>query len=252
MSREPIAPADGLPNPGSFVPGTRGSAVDAFIELSPGRQARAPSRSPYIRVNVTHMKLRTRPRRYEMKSRADAAALTHQRIIDAAVQLVSERDFEAIGLSEIAKEAGVTVQTVLRRFGSKEGLFAAASETGREQVRAQRWAAPEGDVAAAVKGLIEHYEAWGERSLHFLAQAPRSAAMKQLTVSGKQLHTEWVEHTFKPWLAARRSPAVRARLRAKLIAITDVYTWSIFRKDLRMDRDATELTVRELVDATLA
>lgn len=187
-----------------------------------------------------------------MRSRAEAAAQTHQRIIEAAVRLVSERDFDGLLLSEIADEAEVTVQTVLRRFGSKEGLMEAASAVGREQVRAQRWAAPEGDVAAAVRGLVEHYETWGERSLHFLAQAPRSAAMKALTDSGKALHAEWVDHAFKPWLARRRSPVVKARLRARLIAVTDVFTWSIFRKDLRMDRETAELTLRELVDATLA
>lgn len=190
-------------------------------------------------------------RKYEMKARAEAAEQTHQRILDAAMRLVSERDFESLALSEIAAEAEVTVQTVLRRFGSKEGLMEAASALGQEQVRAQRWAAPVGDLAAAVRGLLEHYEAWGERSLHFLAQAPRSAAMRQLTDSGKALHAEWVEHTFEPWLSARRGAASRARLRAQLIAVTDVFTWSIFRRDLGMDRATTERTLRELVEATL-
>jgi len=43
-----------------------------------------------------------------------------------------------ITLADVADRAGVTVQTVLRRFGDKDSLFATAVARFFEEVRAQR------------------------------------------------------------------------------------------------------------------
>ena len=56
---------------------------------------------------------------------------------------------------------------------------------------------------------------------------------------------------FAPWIARRRG-AARARLRARLVAVTDVYVWKIVRRDLGLDRRAVEATLRELVAAVVA
>ena len=70
--------------------------------------------------------LRQRP--YRMRARAQAAQATAQAIIAAARVLFAERPYDQVSLPVIAERAGVTVQTVLRRFGSKEELFAAAAQ----------------------------------------------------------------------------------------------------------------------------
>lgn len=197
------------------------------------------------------MKMTQRPRAYRMGARAEAAAETHRRILEAAIQLFGERLYDEVSLADVAGAAGVTGQTVLRRFGSKEGLTEAAIALGVEEVRRQRWAAPAGDVVAAVRGLVEHYETWGERSLRFLAQEQRTPAMGRVTALGRALHHQWVERAFEPWLSAARG-AQRQRLRARLIAVTDVSVWKIMRRDLGLDARATELTLRELVTAVLA
>lgn len=197
------------------------------------------------------MKTTQRPRAYRMGARAEAAADTHRRILEAAIQLFGERLYDEVSLADVAGAAGVTGQTVLRRFGSKEGLTEAAIALGVEEVRRQRWAASAGDVVAAVRGLVEHYETWGERSLRFLAQEQRTPAMGRVTALGRALHHQWVERAFEPWLSAARG-AQRQRLRARLIAVTDVSVWKIMRRDLGLDARATELTLRELVTAVLA
>lgn len=198
------------------------------------------------------MKVATRRRRvYRMTARADAAAETHRRILEAAMRLMGEQLYDEVSLADVAKEAGVTVQTVLRRFGSKEGLAEAATELGLEQVRATRSLARPGDVAAAMRELGAHYEAWGDRSLRFLSQELRTPAMRRVTDAGRALHYEWVERLFAPWLSAA-SPAVRVRLRAQLIAATDVYAWKILRRDLGLDAKATQQALRELVEALVS
>jgi AcrR family transcriptional regulator len=185
-----------------------------------------------------------------MTARADAAAETGRRILEAAIRLFGERRYDEVSLADVARDAGVTVQTVLRRFGSKEGLTEAAIALGVEQVRRERWT-PAGGVAAAVANLVEHYEAWGDRSLRFLAQEQRTPAMRRVTDAGRAVHHEWVERVFAAGLAAARGDA-RVRLRARLIAATDVYVWKIMRRDLGLDARATETAMRELVQAVMA
>src|SRR5215471_5796170 len=97
-------------------------------------------------------------RRYRMVARAEAAAATGERILDATIKLFWELPTVEISLDEVARRAGVTVQTVIRRFGGRDGLFAAAAEREDERVRSQRNEAPVGDVASAIHILIEHYE----------------------------------------------------------------------------------------------
>jgi AcrR family transcriptional regulator len=195
--------------------------------------------------------VKSKRRVYRMGARAEAAAETHRRILDAAIELFGARLYDDVSLADVAEAAQVTVQTVLRRFASKEGLTEAAIARGVDEVRRQRWAAPAGDLAATVQGLVEHYERWGERSLRCLSQEERTPAMRNLTDAGRALHREWVEHAFSARLCAAKG-AARERLRARLVAVTDVYVWKIMRRDLGLSPGATELALRELVAAVLA
>jgi AcrR family transcriptional regulator len=57
-----------------------------------------------------------------MRARADAAAATADRIIAAARVRLRREPYDELTLEVVAADAGVTVRTVLRRFGSKDGL----------------------------------------------------------------------------------------------------------------------------------
>jgi hypothetical protein len=70
-----------------------------------------------------------RQRPYRMRARAWAAEATARAITAAARALFAERAYDEVSLPAIADRAAVTVQTVLRRFGSKEELFAAAARS---------------------------------------------------------------------------------------------------------------------------
>jgi AcrR family transcriptional regulator len=65
-------------------------------------------------------------RTYTMTSRARGVAETRRRVLDATVDLHGERLAADISLDDIAERAGVSVQTVLRHFGSRSGLVEAA------------------------------------------------------------------------------------------------------------------------------
>ncbi len=185
-------------------------------------------------------------RPYQMRARAEAAAETGRRILEAVIELHTERFFDQVSLEDIAERAGVTVQTVIRRFGSKERLIEAATEMANRQVVRQRDQAPVGDIEGAVKNLVDHYEEWGDGVLRLLAQEERVPAFRSVTDAGRALHYQWVERTFAPLLAERTGKA-RRRLLAELIVICDVHFWKLLRRDLGLSREQTDLAIRETI-----
>ncbi len=84
-------------------------------------------------------------RKYTMGARADAVEETRRRILHALIDLAGERPFAEITLELVAERAGTTVQTVLRRFGSKDALFAEAMEMAMAETEDER-RTPSGDV----------------------------------------------------------------------------------------------------------
>ncbi len=186
-----------------------------------------------------------------MAARADSAAATASRIVHAMQELFAERPYPEIALSAIAERAEVTVQTVVRRFGSKEGVLVAAAEEARSRVVAERAAAPAGNVPSAVRNLFDHYERWGAVALRLVEQEERVAEIHAIADEARNVHARWVERVFEPELAAVGARA-RERRRAQLIAVTDVYVWKLLRRDMGLPRAAAEDAVRDLVDAICA
>ena len=187
-----------------------------------------------------------------MAARAEGAQRTGQRILQAATALFAEQPYEALTLKAVAQRADVTFQTVLRRFGSKEQLLAAAARAGRAEVVAQRAEAPVGDVVGVVRNLFDHYEAWGRVSLRMLEAEARLPAIGALTRAGRGIHARWVARALGPQLKQRRAPSARRLRHAQLIALTDVYLWKLLRLDQGLTRPRAEAAVVELIDALCA
>jgi AcrR family transcriptional regulator len=183
-----------------------------------------------------------------MTSRADAAQRTSDRVLDVAIRLFTDQPYEDVSLEQIAAKAAVTKRTVLRRFASKEQLFVAAMERGAADVIRQRDEAPIGDVAAAVSLLVASYERWGPNRLRLLAQEDRIPVVAENVEGGRRYHWSWVERTFAPWIDHLTGDA-RERRTSALIAITDVYTWKLLRRDLRLSQLQTERLLIELIES---
>lgn len=183
-----------------------------------------------------------------MSARADSAAETGDRILDSAVQLFWEG--APLSLETVADCADVSVRTVIRRFGSKDGLMRAAIARESERTRSQRDEAPVGDVTGAVAVLVEHYENMGDRVLTLLAQEDRVEGLDVIVESGRALHRDWCARVFSPTLH-RLHGAERRRRRAQLVAICDVYTWKLLRRDAGLSRSQTETALVEMLTPML-
>lgn len=181
-----------------------------------------------------------------MVARAEAAAATGERILDAAVEVFWELPTDKISLDRVGRRAGVTVQTVIRRFGGLEGLLSAAVQRESEKIRSQRLQAPVGDVAGAVHALVDHYEALGDRVLKMLAEEDRIPGLRNIADRGRAVHAEWCGLVFAPLLRGV-PPADRARRLAQFVAVCDVYTWKLLRRQAGLSRRQTELAIVELL-----
>ncbi|HQV81922.1 MAG TPA: TetR/AcrR family transcriptional regulator [Ornithinibacter sp.] len=187
-------------------------------------------------------------RTYRMTARARAVEETRGRILDAVLLLHEQRLSADISLADVADEAGVSVQTVLRHFGSREGLIDAAIERATADVEAERRSDP-GDVAGAVRAVVEHYERRGDGVLLLLAQEGSEAFAANVTATGRALHRRWVETCFGPLLP--RGPA-RAATVDLLVVATDVYTWKLLRRDRGLSAQSTRTRMETLARAVLA
>jgi AcrR family transcriptional regulator len=181
-----------------------------------------------------------------MVARARSTEATGERILDATVELFWERLSDQIRLEDVAAMAGVTVQTVIRRFGTKEELFAAGVEREMGRAREQRSRVTPGDVTGAVANLVEHYETTGDKAMRLLAEEDRSPTIKDIVDTARTVHREWCEQVFGPYLTHRSGSDHRRRL-AQFVAICDVYTWKLLRRDLRLSRSQTERAIVEML-----
>jgi AcrR family transcriptional regulator len=185
-------------------------------------------------------------RPYRMSARADAAQATLDRVLTVAVELFTELPYEDVSLDAVAARAGVAKRTVLRRFGSKDALFGEAMQRAVGEMIQHRNAASVGDIEAAIANVVGQYERWGDNRLRLLAQEDRIPVVAEWVRGGREWHWGWVERVFAPLLEGE-SGATRKRHVAALVAVTDVYTWKLLRRDAGLSRDDVELALRELL-----
>lgn len=190
-------------------------------------------------------------RKYRGTAQAEVAALTRQRIIDASLALYADHWIDEITLDQIAEKAGVTVQTILRHFGSKDGLAAAGARAANARATNQRDNAIAGDMDSIVANLVEHYEEVGDRVFRTLAQEEHFPYLKEFLKEGRNYHRQWVERVFADWLHTLEAER-RERLVAQLIAVCDVYVWKILRRDQGFTSEQYRLALSEMLTALLS
>lgn len=183
-----------------------------------------------------------------MTKRALSAAATAERILDAAAcEFAAGTPIAGITLEAVAASAGVSVQTVLRRFGDKEKLFSAAAERQAARVAAERDAAVPGDLAGAVANLAAHYDRDGYLALRLLAEETSSPFMEAVTASGRAYHRSWCAQVFGPFLGGLHDEERDRRL-AQFVAVCDVYVWKLLRVDAGLGPGTYIQSILELLE----
>jgi hypothetical protein len=111
--------------------------------------------------------------------------------------------------------SAVSHQTVLNHFASKEG----------------------------------EYERFGDANARWAMLAERLGSLAPLLDEARAGHQLWLQHIFDAILPTHAG--ARRRAIAALHAATDVYTWKLLRRDLRLTRVETEAVIADLVTGAL-
>lgn len=170
----------------------------------------------------------------------------------AAEELFNVRWYDEVSLADVAKAAGVSQQTVINHFGSKEGLYLAGIvELIGPEIESYRSRARSGDVTSIINVTVGDYEQTGLGAMRMRAQAERSAGVAEAVRYGRRFHRAWIEQVFAPQLG--RAGAEEAPVIAGLLAVVlDVATWHQLRHLDGLGVRRTKTDLRRLVDGVLS
>jgi AcrR family transcriptional regulator len=184
-----------------------------------------------------------------MTRRIRDMAATRERIVGVMLDLVLTQPYEDITLTVIAEGAGVSHQTVLNHFGSKEGVARAAAVVLAQQTGEARAQAEPGDARGAVAVLVGEYERIGDANVRWGLASERLGSLATLLDEARAGHRAWLERIFGESLP--RGRAARARALHALHVATDVNSWKLLRRDLGLSRDAAERVMVDLIGGVL-
>jgi len=193
------------------------------------------------------MNIASMTRTYDMSRRSQKAEQTSQNIIAATERLLTEKSLEEVSLNNIAQEADVTVQTVLRHMKSRDGCLLALVDRVSTRIEKQRGSTEPGNIPVTIESLIEHYEKEGKLILNILAQEHKGDSFaSNFTNEGRAYHRKWVERCFGPHLSGKSSEVIDG-----IVAVTDIYIWKLLRLDLGRSRDKTKKIILNMVKKIL-
>lgn len=187
-------------------------------------------------------------RAYSMEVRGARAEETRARIVAVAQAQFADPSAD-ITLEGVAEAAGVSVRTVLRAFGTKEGLVLAAIDTMRAD-SSRPAQDPPASIEDAVRQVFDDYEGIGDRVVRMLADEHRVPGFAEVAAEGRERHRAWLAAAFARQLAGAHGRDRTRRLDA-LVAATDVYLWKLLRRDLGRSRGESERIVVRLVRGAL-
>jgi AcrR family transcriptional regulator len=240
------------PKPTSSSPEERSKDVKPPLNNSKPRPTNSKPRPSNLKPPSSSSK-----RPYKKVARAKAQERTRETLLQAAAEEVEKDRWAETSLESVAERAGVTKQTALRHFGSKQGLLDAVIGRTSSVVVKERAEAPTGDIIGAVANLVRHYERYGDimtRMLPYrdavvrvLGHERRPSLVRRAVERGQEVHEDWVLRTFEPQLEVL-DPPTRERRLAQLVAMCDVYVWKVLRRELNLEVPEVEAALAELIE----
>ena len=185
------------------------------------------------------------PRRYRMSARAETAALTRERIVDAAMGLHAESGALRTGWDDIAARAEVATSTVYRHFPSLDELVPACAETvfhisglptpeHADRIFAGL-ATPEARLERLIRGTCECYS----RSEGWLHAARRESDL----IPALQRAVDVQQRSMELLIRAAVGDGVAKSTVRVLVALTDFSFWKSLKDSGLRGRAATDAVV---------
>ena len=190
-------------------------------------------------------------RRYRQVARAAASERTQQRIVEVFFDLLLAKRLDEITLDAVADGAGTARQTVIRLFGGKEKLITAAIPLSYSRITTTRTLPPDASLTRIVQGVAADYEDTGDMVVRLLSQEEQYPELTPMLNTGRAGHRAWAEESFARYLKGLEGSR-HDKLIDELVAVTDVYVWKLFRRDLGHSRARVTHLIERLVEKVLA
>jgi AcrR family transcriptional regulator len=163
-------------------------------------------------------------RTYQSELRAEQAEETRRRILDAALRVMST-GLARLSVPAVAREAGVSVPTVYRHFGTKSNLLAGMYPHAARRAGLDRVPDPStvGDVKSAVRALIGRLDALDDVSRAAFA-SPIADEVRHATMPSRFARTRRLVESIEPPLSSADLDRI-TRLLVVLISQSSLRTW---------------------------
>jgi AcrR family transcriptional regulator len=188
------------------------------------------------------------PRKYELKQRARSQAETHQRIVEATVELHSELGPARTTISAIAERAGVQRLTVYRHFPDERSLYAACGGRWRMEhplPDPSPWAVvedPAERLQLALGAIYAHFRATEDMTANVRRDLPELPMLQEVAAPMLQYWETAQAMLERGWEARGER---RERLHAVIGHAIDFETWrSLARRGGLDDTEVAVLMVR--------
>jgi AcrR family transcriptional regulator len=165
-----------------------------------------------------------RSRAYHSELRAEQAEETRSRILDAALRVMAA-GLASLSIPAVAREAGVSVPTVYRHFGTKADLLAEMYPHAARRAGLDRVPDPStvGDVKGAVRAVIERIDALDDVSRAAFA-SPIADEVRHATMPTRFARIRRLGESIEPPLSSADLDRI-TRLLVVLISQSALRTW---------------------------
>ena len=194
--------------------------------------------------------MNTASKSYNNTNRRRKAEETKLLIIRAWGRLWTKYPIHDITLDMIAEEAGVTTRTVLRKFGSKEGLLTASLSYDPAEITIDRAQAIPGNVDNILQTLLAGYEKMGDAAIRTIQLESELEIARTIGNKGRAMHRSWCKAVFADFLPPVNSIHYEIQL-TSFIAATEIYLWKLMRKDLAMSKKATFKVFKNMLEGVI-
>jgi len=118
-------------------------------------------------------------RSYSSPLRAEQAAATRDRIVDAAIDLMQDADAGAFGMQDVADRAGVALRTAYRAFPTKDDLLVGVVDAIKERF---------GEIAGAAPTTRDEFDASVTAAVHAVHELEPLYRALFATTAGRTVH----------------------------------------------------------------
>ena len=188
-------------------------------------------------------------RSYRTHRRTAAVDQRRAAAVDATRAILFEKGFDAVTLQAVADRTGVSLKSIVRYFGTREGLFRACMRASIAREESSRVASP-GDVAAIAHTLAQRYRPMADWIVHNAHIEFAYPVMEEWMANVRRSHRDWLATAFAPWLP-RKGPVRERRLMA-LFWATEVRSWWAVSSAFGHGPATAEAVMRETLDALVA